>query len=218
MSCLLCNSKIVSCIHHKLDKTFGEKNYYSCNNCKLIFLLPQDRLKPKSEKERYDNHQNDPSDKNYINFLQRLTSPLISKLTNNACGLDFGCGPGPSMSAIFKNTGHKVENYDPYYFSDNSLLEKQYDFITCSEVVEHFYNPRKEFLLLHSLLKKNNSRLAIMTEVLQNKEGFINWWYHKDPTHVCFYEQSTFDWIARWLNFQVEYPDKNIVIYTKNYK
>jgi len=55
-----------------------------------------------------------------------------------------------------------------------------------------------------------------MTEVLEEESKFPDWWYHKDPTHVCFYQKSTLEWIARWQNWQVLFPAKNITLYFKS--
>jgi hypothetical protein len=39
--------------------------------------------------------------------------------------------------------------------------------------------------------------LAVMTERLPQPGAFAGWYYLKDPTHVCFYAEDTFHWIAR---------------------
>ena len=44
-------------------------------------------------------------------------------------------------------------NYDLYYFPEKGYLTKKYDFITCTEVVEHFRKPLDEFKLFDKILK-----------------------------------------------------------------
>jgi hypothetical protein len=54
-----------------------------------------------------------------------------------------------------------------------------------------------------------------MTEILLSESEFADWWYHRDPTHVCFYQRTTFEWIASWLGFSVEFPVKNVVVFAR---
>jgi len=217
MNCVLCLSKNTITHLKKNDPQFGIRIYNKCKNCHLIFLSPQYHLDAKSEKSRYDLHQNDPKDLNYISFLNRLAEPLKLKIREDCSGLDFGCGPGPAMTKLFDENTYKINFYDPFYYPDHSLLNKTYDFITCTEAVEHFYNPNKEFSLLNNLLKKQFSYLGIMTEMVTDESNFENWWYHRDPTHVCFYSKQTFEWIAQWQNWSLEFPRKNVVIFLKGF-
>jgi len=214
MTCPLCDSDQISKLFERVDSALGTRQYDQCASCRLIFLLPENHLSREAEKARYDTHQNSPEDKDYVQFLRRLTDPLKEKLRPGFGGLDFGSGPGPTISAIFKEEGFEVKNYDPFYASDERLLRQKYDFITCSETVEHFYSPRKQFQQFDELLN-DVGYLGIMTQMLRKDESFADWWYHKDPTHVCFYGHDTFDWIAQWQSWRVEYPADNVVIYTK---
>ena len=88
-----------------------------------------------------------------------------------------------------------MDLYDPYFASDAAPLERTYDFITCTETVEHFYQPAKEFQRFDRLLRCDGW-LGIMTEMLESDEDFVDWWYHSEPTHVCFYKRETMAWIA----------------------
>lgn len=213
--CILCDSKMVEPFFEKVDKHLGERKYIKCNCCQLVFLLPEYFFDSHQEKKRYDLHQNDPSDEDYVYFLKRLAGPVLMKINIDDHGLDYGCGPGPTLSKIFQEKGIRVENYDPIYFNDTDKLNQTYDFITCSEVVEHFYNPREEFLKFDKLIKEQGGILGIMTQFRKDGYEFKDWWYHREPTHVCFYHQKTFQWIANWRNWQVEFPAPNIVIFEK---
>jgi len=146
--CPLCHSAEVKVCFKKKDTKIQWREYLKCQSCLLVFLAPLHQLPPDFEKKRYDLHQNNPQDIRYIAFLKKLTDPLSQKLGEGWRGIDFGCGPGPAISEIFSKSGHNVCNYDPYYYREESLLKRKYDFITCSEVVEHFYHPRREFALL----------------------------------------------------------------------
>lgn len=55
-----------------------------------------------------------------------------------------------------------------------------------------------------------------MTEHWQTESHFANWYYPKDPTHVCFYNSKTFELIATTFEFNLLYNDtKRVVILQK---
>lgn len=207
MKCRLCNSTDV-----KNFEALKEKEYYICTNCKLVFLSSASFLTLSEQKERYDFHENNSSDKGYIKFLNKLIIPLTKTLNTGASGLDFGCGPGPTVKEILKKSNIHMENYDPIYFPNKDLLSNSYDFITCTEVVEHLHTPREDFLQLKRLIKKDNSKIGIMTEFYSSEIDFKTWWYKNDETHVNFFQEETFLWLGKWLNMRVDIPQTNIVI------
>lgn len=215
MNCLLCDSDSTAPFFKKWDPHWGLREYFLCSNCHFIFLSPEFHLSLPEEKRQYDCHENNPKQDGYVQFLKKLIDHLEPKFKTGSVGLDFGCGPGPAIDIILRKKSFDVNNYDPIYFPDKNLLNQKYDFITCTEVVEHFYKPRQEFKLLHSLLKKGRSFLGIMTEIWSSETDFSNWWYHREPTHVCFYQPGTFEWIGSWLGLSVEFPGTNVVIFSQ---
>ncbi|MCK5547211.1 MAG: class I SAM-dependent methyltransferase, partial [Rhodospirillaceae bacterium] len=109
-----------------------------------------------------------------------------------------GCGPGPALAKLFEEAGHSMALYDPYYAPDTSVLLHSYDFITMSEVVEHLAEPGKVLDDLWANLNAG-SWLGIMTKRVRNAEAFKAWHYITDPTHICYFSVSTFQWLAkRW--------------------
>lgn len=214
MNCLLCLSENTETFYQRQDKRWGLRVYRHCSNCRLVFLEPLYRLSREVEKERYSLHENDPHDQGYIEFLRKLADPLGLKLKAGQVGLDFGCGTGPCLAGILEQKGVTVKNYDPFFYPQEELLDDQYDFVASTEVVEHFYNPRKEFQLFQKLLKKGGF-LGIMTGFHNFEKPFESWWYHREETHVCFYHPDTFRWIADWLNWRMEIPAENVVLFQK---
>ncbi len=209
MSCPLClRSNIIQFAR------IEEKQYFKCLYCHLIFLNPIHHLPPSEEKERYSQHNNDINDPQYRKFLSNLYLPLTEKLSTKMKGLDYGCGPGPALAEMFKESNFTIDIYDPYFFPDESLLEKKYDFITCTETVEHFYQPNKEFKRLDSFLEEGGL-LGIMTNFYNDSINFEDWYYRKDPTHVVFYAEQTFRAIASMMTWSIEIPDNNIVLFKK---
>ncbi len=217
MVCPLCCSDNIFKYFENQEKNSHLKIYFQCKKCELVFLDPGSHLSPEDEKSIYDFHQNGPENEGYVLFLKRLADPLSIKLKSGATGLDFGCGPGPTLSGILFSQGFDVSDYDPYFFPDKALIERKYDFIACTETVEHFYNPRKEFLLIESLLKEKRSFFGLMTQMLPDGTDFKNWWYHRDPTHVSIYNENTFLWISEWMGWNMEIPENGVVIYSKKW-
>lgn len=214
MKCPLCNTA-APLFHKRSDPRYGPRTYFRCPACRLIFLHPEQRLSPGAEKARYDEHHNDPGDPDYVNFLRRLGDPVLERLPYGAEGLDYGCGPGPAMHVIFEPRGHTIRNYDPFYNPDPRLLEERYDFVVCSETVEHFYRPGEEFQRMNRLLRSSGGLIGVMTSILLREADFADWWYIRDGTHVCFYQPMTFHYIASMLGMEIEFPVKNVVILSR---
>ena len=209
-ACPLCHGTKIRLFYTSAEA----KPFYTCPDCALIFLPPRFHLSAEEEKERYDLHQNNPEDKKYVRFLNRLVTPLLPFLKEGMRGLDFGSGPGPTVSVLLEDRGFSVENYDPFYAPEKALLEKKYDFITATEVVEHFAEPHKEFHRLYGLLK-GGGLLAVMTQVFRPEMDFGQWWYWREPTHIVFYQPATFRWIAQSLGMDLCLAEENVYIFRK---
>lgn len=185
--------------------------YFRCARCVLTFLDPAQLPTAEEERATYALHENDPNDSGYRTFLSRLTTHLVSRLMAGAHGLDYGCGPGPALARMLEEEGFRMSVYDPVFSPDPSALDGRYDFVTCTEVVEHFHRPGGEFARLAGLLRPGGY-IGIMTSWLADDAGFARWHYRRDPTHVCFYKPETFAWIARQCGWTVEFPAPNITL------
>ena len=192
----------------------GKSIYWGCKVCGSKFLDPKNYVSHSYEKKHYLKHNNSINDPNYKNFLLKLFKPFKDKISTSDIGLDYGCGFAPALANIFKSYGFKVELYDPFFFPNKDVLLKKYKFITCSEVVEHFFNPYDEFDKINNLLD-NNSWFGVMTTFLPKDDLFENWYYRRDPTHVVFYKKETFKYIGFQRNWQVFFPSENIVLFYK---
>ena len=206
--CPLCQSD--SSFFHKTTRY----NYLQCKQCELIFIPPESLPSREEEKAQYDLHKNNPADIGYRNFLNRLTEPLLERLDPKSSGLDFGCGPGPTLSVMLEEVGHKMSIYDPIYHPNDQLLNESYDFITATEVFEHLHKPTNDLKILYSTLKKNGW-LGIMTKRALGKESFARWHYTHDPTHVCFWSETTFNWLASQWQTVAEFPAADVVLLQK---
>ncbi|MFH7564981.1 class I SAM-dependent methyltransferase [Oceanimonas smirnovii] len=188
--------------------------YYQCARCRLIFVDPAARLTQNAEKAEYDLHQNDAQDAGYRRFLSRLASPLMARLGAGSKGLDFGCGPGPALAAMFNEAGFTVTTYDPYYADYPERLQQQYDFVTCTEAIEHFYQPGREWQRLLTMLKPGGW-LGIMTKLARDQAAFATWHYKQDPTHVCFFSRDTFMWLAERDGLGIEFIGADVILLHK---
>ena len=207
--CSVCHSNNTE-IFTELDS----KTYWGCLTCFAKFLDSSHFLSKDEEYAHYCTHQNKIYDSDYRRFLSKLSTPLKRYLIEHSEGLDYGCGPGPALSAMLEEDGYKMCKYDPFFFPDKKIFLTQFDFITCSEAAEHFHNPNYEFIKLDKMLKPSGV-LGIMTNFLTKDLVFENWFYNKDPTHVVFYSPATFEIVAKQRSWRVQFIDANIVIFKK---
>jgi SAM-dependent methyltransferase len=190
----------------------GPREYRRCEECALIFVPAAMRLTPLAEVMRYVEHDNRRDDPRYVQFLRRLADPLRDRLVPGARGLDFGSGPVPVLGELLTAAGLPTVSYDPVFAADESLLEHRYDFIACSEVVEHLHEPGAVFERFARLLRPGGT-LGIMTRFYGHEAPFDVWWYRRDPTHVCFYREETMAWIADRHRWRVELPVPNVALF-----
>ncbi|MYL22482.1 methyltransferase domain-containing protein [Halomonas alkaliantarctica] len=212
--CPLCLAQ-TSELYHCDQRPQCVRHYYQCATCALVFVPPPWHLSADEEKAHYDRHENSPLDAGYRRFLGRLLTPLNEKLFPGARGLDFGSGPGPTLSLMFEEAGHPMAIYDPFYAPDTSVLNDRYDFITATEVVEHLSAPGEVLAMLASRLPPGGY-LGLMTKRVKDPTAFARWHYIQDPTHVVFFSESTFRWWARENGFAVEFPGPDTVIMQKH--
>jgi len=62
---------------------------------------------------------------------------------------------------------------------------------------------------------KHGGILGIMTKLAPDQDAFSSWHYKNDPTHVCFFSQFTFKWLADQWGAELTFADKDVVIFSK---
>lgn len=204
-SCPLCGSSAL------LLHTREAREFLRCTTCALVFVPSRFHLSPDEARNVYEQHENDPKDPRYRAFLSRLCDPLSARLRPGARGLDFGCGPGPALSAMFRARGFACADYDPIFADDRSLLERRYDFVASSEVFEHLADPAGVLHLVMSLLRPGGV-VGVMTKRITTLDAFATWHYIRDPTHVAFYADETFAWIAERYRMKVTFESADVVV------
>jgi len=209
IQCPLCNSsggftKVLSPL---------ETDNWLCEQCHLIFV--DNKFLPgwNSEKERYLTHLNGPQYPGYVLFLKQALLPTLPYLSEDMIGLDYGCGPVPTLSVLLEAEGLRCDNYDPFFYPIFPI--KKYDYLFCTEAAEHFFKPGEELIKIKKLLKPGGI-LTIMSELWHDLDHFQTWYYAKDFTHVSFYHLKTFDKICELFDFETLFTDDRRVILLRN--
>ena len=189
--------------------------YFRCQMCLLVFVPSQYFLDLDEEKSRYDLHENDAEDKGYRKFLNRLCTPFNERLSAKSHGLDFGSGPGPTLSIMLEELGHSMQIYDKFYAPNEDVWSQKFDFVTATEVVEHLHQPKQELDRLWSVIKPGGY-LGIMTKLVLSQESFKTWHYKNDETHVSFFSKETFEWLAAKWHIELTFLGDDVIIIEKS--
>ncbi|MBI9030709.1 methyltransferase domain-containing protein [bacterium] len=206
MKCPLCQTE---------NSNYYSDHYFYCNKCQAVYLDKESYLDSAKEKARYLEHNNDVNCLKYQKFVSPITDYIFANYGKADLGLDFGSGTGPVISKILTDKDYNIKQYDPFFSHDKSLLDQKYDYIASCEVVEHFHNPNKDFLLLKKLLK-NGGKLLLQTHIYdENKINFKNWYYQNDLTHVFIYQYNTIKYIAAQLGFNILKLDERFIVLEK---
>lgn len=210
--CRLCSNNTSD--FYQAEKPF-KANYYQCRICDLVEMDESSFLASEEEKKHYGLHENDKKDPGYLNFLNQCLEPTLEYIEKGMRGLDFGCGPFPMLVKIMEEKGFGMDYFDPYFFPDTNKLQESYDFVTATEVVEHFNNPHSSWKKLVGRVRPGGV-LSVMTSIRYPETDFHLWHYRRDETHVCFYSPKTFDWIAKEYGLSILKIKKNVYIFRKN--
>ncbi|MBE0507180.1 MAG: class I SAM-dependent methyltransferase [Marinospirillum sp.] len=221
VQCPLCYSEQTHLWYTQTRKPLVGREYHRCMVCDLVFVPSHFHLDATAEQAVYQQHENNPADAGYRRFLGRMVEPMqnllqlllkaTSKTSTDLQGLDFGCGPGPTLSLMLAEAGYTCQNYDLYFAQHPELLQQQYDFITSTEVFEHLAQPAQVLDQLVSCLKPGGL-LGIMTQRPRDLAAFSQWHYLMDPTHITFFSETCFDWLAKHWQLQQVYLGRDVVI------
>jgi hypothetical protein len=154
---------------------------------------------PAAAEARYRTHQNGPDKPGYVRFLNQAIAPTMPYLRAGMRGLDYGCGPAPTLSVLLERDGLRCEDYDPFFRP--ALPEGPFDFVFATEVLEHCPQPRRDLDRIRGLLSPGGL-FTIMTEPWTAQESFAAWHYARDFTHVCFYHARTLDYLCDAFGFE----------------
>lgn len=208
MNCIVCGSNV------EIKESEKNKNTFAfCNVCK--FVEKANKVDESLEIDEYDRHNNSMENDGYVKYLQGFLDEAVFPFIDDGIHLDYGCGPGPVLHELVKRQGFISKRYDYYYEHDSDYMDYKYDVITSTEVFEHFYNPIENIEKILKLLKKGGL-LSVMTSFVKPEPEFYDWWYIRDITHVGFYHEKTFEYIAKKYNLEIIYTNNiNIMVMKK---
>lgn len=166
------------------------------------------------EKAEYDKHENTVDDAGYRKFLSRLSLPLSEQLPSGCKVLDFGCGEGPALIAMLNEQGFNATGFDIYYKNTPEVLQQSYQAICLTEVIEHLSDPLPILLMLWQQLNTGGI-LALMTKTVISQQRFSQWHYKNDPTHIAFYSDDCFRYLANKLKGEYVAVDNDVFFFVK---
>lgn len=191
----------------------GKRRFDVCGGCGLVYARRAELPSAEARRERYLLHRNGSEDAGYCAFLRRAIDAALPHLRPGARGLDFGCGPAPTLSRLAEAAGIRMTDYDPLF--RNVRLEPPYDVVFSTECFEHFDDPAAEMARIRGLLE-DGGILSVMTEAWDECTDFERWHYASDPTHIAFYSSRTFDYVCRAFGFELAGGDgKRVFVFRK---
>lgn len=193
VECILCGGNTRDVINERTKEW-----YHRCESCDLFFKNRSMILSHDLEKKRYLLHNNSINDDGYYLFLSRfLNQYLYPFIGKTSLGLDFGSGPNAVLCEIVKKEfSIEMKHYDPFFHNDISSLELKYDFITSTEVFEHFDDVKNSIEQVVGLLKPGGV-LAIMTLLHADlDEDILKSHYIRDETHISIFGKQTIQYLC----------------------
>lgn len=220
--CPLCSSADARLYHEDANRRI-QRPYYRCQQCHLVYVPSAFFISVAAEKAEYDLHQNHADDPGYRQFLERFSKPYQGRLQcsfpnslpSDLSLLEFGCGPGPVLAKILEESGYQVSLFDAFYYPDTQQLRMEgYHGISATEVIEHVHSPKQVFEQWLNCLKPGGV-LGIMTKLVKDQAAFTTWHYKNDPTHICFFSEPTFAYLAERYALRYEQVDRDVAIFVK---
>jgi len=174
-------------------------------------LFPAER----AEEARYLKHHNDKDNIDYINHMDTFIARYVKPLKTVKTVLDFGSGPYPMLQKRLQKAGYKPTIYDPFFHPDLSYQNHPYDLIILHEVIEHLHHPKAVLKTLLPLLH-SGGYLLVHTKFKPRDIALQNWWYTRDVTHVAFYNEDVFAYIASTYHLTIHYTNHiDIIVFQK---
>jgi hypothetical protein len=216
MKCPLCN------YHSTTFLLKGDaREYWFCGNCYLVFVPLEFFISKKEEIARYLEHNNTLNNEGYVKMFQKKINTINKTCLDINTVLDYGCGYEPVLKTLLGREGYQADGYDLNFYSREEL-GKKYDLVISTETFEHIKKPGEDLARLMSKIS-SKGYLAIMTRFYPLKkralclESFSEWYYKRDPTHIAFYSQKTFSWIAHEFKMKICYNNNfDFTILQKN--
>ena len=209
MNCIACKTKM----NYWMSKVLIEKyeaEYFRCKNCGMI------RIKdPYWLTEAYSNPELelrlDTGRFNRAKYNANFTNQFIQEnFINKKMFLDFGCGQEGIFVKQMREKGHEFFGYDKYHtkVAFHKELSGKYAMITAFEVFEHLTDPIETIKTV-----MQHTDIFMIGTMMPNKNTppspTWNYYSPKAGQHIIFYTQETFENIAKNLDLDVDFYNKN---------
>lgn len=184
--------------------------YHLCPHCELITKDPTFYPSEEEAIREYSLHENSSEDPRYVayfsSFIEEAVLPFAPK---GRAALDFGSGPSPVLATLLEDSyGYHADCYDLFFSPEKVYTDKEYDLITCTEVIEHITDPASVFRLFASLLAPRGV-ISVMTLLHHNDdEQFLSWHYIREKSHISFYSLRTLTHLASLSGLSLLYSDR----------
>ncbi len=176
----------------------------------MRFIPASAHVTPEQERARYELHQNRLEDTGYVRFLGPAIDCLKRHAPPPATVLDYGSGPAPVLVSLLNREGFKAIGYDPH-FAPAPPPGEPFEAVISTETFEHFRRPCAELDRIVGLIRPGGL-LVVMTALWTPDRDFAAWHYVSDETHIAFYSESTFQFIAEaWGLRRVETDGRQLV-------
>ena len=191
--------------------------YYHCDCCQFISKSPDNYIEFHEERSIYNYHNNSIEDEKYVDMFRSFIDKSVTPYVRSGKLLDFGSGPEPVLVQLLnREYNFDTEYYDLHYSPEKVYINKKYDVIVSTEVIEHIKNPIETFKLIYELLEVGGVFAFMTIHHYNDYERFLKWWYRRDKTHISFYNDVTLEKIADILGFEILYTDsKRICTFKK---
>lgn len=189
--------------------------FHFCSVCQFISLDPSFHLSFEEERSRYDQHNNNPDDKGYRQWLEKFILQAVKPFVPAGSRiLDFGSGPEPVLARLLQIEGYSVEIYDKHF--SEKPYSGLFDMITATEVFEHIAAPLSVVKHLKNSLKPKGF-LSVKTAFRpENDDKFLKWWYKEDATHISFFSDKSLESVSSETGLELFYSDCNSVVIFRN--
>lgn len=201
---------------------YGFAVYYRrCKACGFVFTNAFDAWEPADFTRHIYNEDYIKIDPGFDTFRPesnaQLVAALLASRKDTVSILDFGGGNG-HLAGHLRAAGFSLcDTYDPFSVDFATPPRRQYDVITCFEVLEHTPDPIGTTTAISRLL--NTDGVVIFTTMVQpedfEKQG-LSWWYIGPRNgHISIHSTTSLELLWKTVGFSVASPTDTLHIATR---